>query len=210
MKNRIRSFVLKAVAITIVVQSIVGLAMAIEEPKYTVEEKNATYEIRKYSPILVAETLIDDSFEDSGNKAFRILADYIFGNNTARAKIDAKEMLSQKKNEKIAMTAPVNLQKAPKGYLCQFTMPEKYNLETLPQPNDSRVQIRQIPARQVAVLTYTGSWSESKFNEKRDELLNALKANGRNPTGEPVFARFNSPFQIWFLRRNEIWVELLP
>ena len=131
-----------------------GGSLAIEEPKYTIETKNPSYEIRRYEPVLVAETNIIADFDDAGNRAFRILADYIFGNNTAKEKIAMTAPVNQIKSEKIAMTAPVNMSKSDGGYLVQFTMPAKYNLENIPKPNDARVHIRQIPARKVAVYAY--------------------------------------------------------
>lgn len=182
--------------------------MAIEEPKFTIETKKDLYEIRNYEATLVAETTIDANFDQAGNQAFRILADYIFGNNTAQTKIEMTAPVSQVKSEKIEMTAPVNLSKSAKGYLVQFTMPAKYNLQTIPQPNDKRVQIRQIPQRKVAVYRYSGSWSEDRYKEKLAEFVSALQKDNIKITGEPIFARFNSPFQLWFLRRNEIWIEI--
>jgi len=106
------------------------------------------------------------------------------------------------------MTAPVTQTKGPSGFLVQFTMPKKYTLETLPTPDDSRVLLRQLPARKIAVYRYSGSWSESRYNEKLANFRDELKGNGVITTGEPVLARFNSPFQLWFLRRNEIWIEV--
>ena len=168
--------------------------MAIEEPKYSVVSKTKTYEIRQYEPVIVAETKIDSEFEKAGNEAFKILAGYIFGANKSKTKIE--------------MTAPVNQIKSASGFVVQFTMPKQYTLETLPQPNDSRVELRQVPARKVAVLSYSGSWSEKRYNRKLAKLKNALENDNLKIQGEPVFARFNSPFQLWFLRRNEIWLEL--
>jgi hypothetical protein len=111
-------------------------------------------------------------------------------------------------SEKIEMTAPVTQAKGPSGFLVQFTMPKVYSLETLPIPNDSRVQLRQIPARKIAVYGYSGSWSESRYNEKLASFREELKRDGRVVAGEPVLARFDSPFRLWFLRRNEIWIEV--
>ncbi|MBY0383536.1 heme-binding protein [bacterium] len=184
--------------------------MAIEEPKYTVESKKELYEIRSYGETLVAETVIDASFDEAGNKAFKILADYIFGNNTTQTKIEMTAPVSQAKSEKIEMTAPVNLSKGEKGFLVQFTMPAKYDMQTIPQPNDKRVQIRQIPKRKIAVYKYSGFWSEERYKEKLSELVAALAIDNIKTIGEPIFARFNSPFQLWFLRRNEIWLEVVP
>lgn len=188
-----------------------GVVMAIEEPEYKVESKSTHYEIRKYGPIVVAETKIESDFENAGNQAFRILAAYIFGANKSKTKIEMTAPVNQEAaSEKIEMTAPVTQTKGTTGFLVQFTMPKKYSLETLPTPDDSRVQLRQLPARNVAVYNYSGSWSESHYKEKLASFREDLKKDGLETIGEPVFARYNSPFQLWFLRRNEIWIEVKP
>jgi effector-binding domain-containing protein len=199
---------LKALLLVVISQ---GALMAVEEPPFKVESKNAKYEIRSYPPTLVAETRIEAGFDDAGNRGFRILADYIFGNNQARTQVSKEAFTTQQApSEKIAMTAPVTQVQSPLGFLVQFTMPVRFTLETLPKPNDGRVQLRQIPARRVAVIKYTGSWSEDHYQKNLQALLSGLKQDGVKVVGEPLFARFNSPFQLWFLRRNEIWVEVAP
>lgn len=188
-----------------------GTVMAIEEPEFTIEKKMENYEIRSYPSVLVAETVVEATFEDSGNKAFRILADFIFGNNVSQTKIAMTAPVSQQAaatSEKIAMTAPVGQQKTSGGFLVQFTMPAQFTLETLPKPVDPRVTIRLLPPRRVAVFSYSGFWSESRFLSKLEEFRQMLVSDGLKATGEPVFARYNSPFQLWFLRRNEIWLDL--
>ena len=179
--------------------------MAIEEPDYTIVSKTAKYEIRKYGPIVVAETRISSDFETAGNKAFRILAAYIFGDNHSKTKIAMTAPVNQ---EKIKMTAPVTQSKDASGFLVQFTMPKSYRLSSLPIPNDSRVELREVPAKMVVVFSYSGSWSESNYQSKLSELREALKHDDVHTVGEAILARFNSPFQLWFLRRNEIWIEV--
>jgi hypothetical protein len=185
-----------------------GVAVAIEEPKYTVEKKRDTYEIRSYDSMIVAETTVEAGFGEAGNKGFRILADYIFGNNTSRKKIEMTAPVSQLKSEKIGMTAPVSMSKSGARYVVQFTMPHQFNLTTLPRPNDDRVKIREAAKKRVAVFKYSGSWSETRYQEKLLEFKSALDKDKVMLVGEPIFARFNSPFQLWFLRRNEIWIEV--
>ncbi len=183
--------------------------MAIEEPKYIVESKTEYFEIRKYSPMIVAETEVSVDFDDAGNESFRILADYIFGNNQAKSKIEMTAPVTQQlTSEKIAMTAPVSQTKSAGGYLVQFTMPEKFSLESLPIPNNPKVKIRQLPSRKVAVYTYSGSWSQTRYLEKLADFKAKLDNSGIETFGEPVLARYNSPFRLWFLRRNEIWLEI--
>ncbi len=187
--------------------------MAIEEPSYVVKKKADQYEIRDYSGYCVAETLVQANFENSGNQAFRILADYIFGNNRSKVKIAMTAPVTQSqsaKAEKIAMTAPVSQSKSASGYLIQFVMPAGSTLQNLPEPNDPRIKLRQIPSRKVAVFSYSGSWSEDRYLEKLEEFQNILKHDGVKTQGEAEFARFNSPLMIWFLRRNEIWQNLAP
>ena len=187
-----------------------GVSMATQEPTFVLESKKENYEIRKYKSMLVAETKIVAQFDDAGSKAFKILADYIFGNNKSKLKLEMTAPVTQQsQSEKIEMTAPVSQIKTQEGFLVQFTMPEKYTLETIPVPNDLRVELRVIPERLIAVYSYSGSWSESRYEEKLSEFQKALKADGIQVIGEPVFARFNSPFQLWFLRRNEIWLEII-
>ncbi len=197
--------------------------MAIEEPDYTIVSKTSDYEVRSYGPVVVAETKVNDKFENAGNQAFRILAGYIFGGNQSKTKIAMTAPVSQsnlqptseagvpstlEKSEKISMTAPVNQIKIPSGFLIWFTMPKSYTLETLPTPNDSRVELRQIAGRTVAVFSYSGSWSEERYQEKLTEFRAALQKDDVQTVGEPTLARYNSPFQIWFLRRNEIWIDI--
>jgi hypothetical protein len=185
-------------------------AMAIEEPAYQIVTKNDRYEIREYKETLIAVTEVESAFDDAGNKAFRILANFIFGNNISKTEIAMTAPVTQQKSEKIAMTAPVTQEQKDGKFVVSFTMPSKYNLETLPQPQDKRVQIRLLPVRKIAVFSYSGSWSEKKYSEKLEDFKNLLNSDGVKTKGDPVFARFNSPWTLWFLRRNEIWIEIQP
>ena len=141
--------------------------MATEELSYQVLEKRNGYEIRQYGPVIVAETMINESFENAGNMAFGILAGYIFGNNQSKTKISMTAPVSQTSSEKIAMTAPVNQKGSTGSYIISFTMPASYKFETLPVPNDSRVLLRQIEGRKLAVLRYAGTWSEENFQKRK-------------------------------------------
>lgn len=184
------------------------LSMAIEEPSFEHEKKYEDFEIRKYGAVLVAQTEVNEEFGDAGNRAFRVLADYIFGKNLSRQKINMTAPVTQQ-SEKISMTAPVTQMRSTKsGYRVQFTMPSKYTRETLPAPVDPRVTILEIPAKRIAVYSYSGSWSEERYNEKLEDFRGLLAKASLKTIGEPIFARFNSPFQLWFLRRNEIWLEM--
>ena len=185
--------------------------MATAESRYATEATTAEYDIRWMDPVLVAETTIQADFDDAGQQGFRLLAEYIAGANHARpgAPVAARKGLLPF-SEKMAMGVPVSQIQTQRGFLIQFTLPAYYTMASLPMPTDHRVHLREIPARRVAVCTYTGSWSQASFQKHRSELLAALKRDGIVTVGEPMFARFNSPLQLWFLRRNEIWIEVAP
>lgn len=192
-----------------------GSLMAIEEPAYQVIQKNEIYEVRTYAPFIVAQTEVSGNFDAAGNKAFRILFNYISGENQQRENIQMTAPVIQKKSNangiKIDMTAPVIQQmdeNKTEVSIYSFVMPDSFTLATLPEPLDKRVTLKQIPPRTVAVLEYSGSWSEKRYKEKESILLKALADDGINIIGKPEFARYNSPFSLWFLRRNEILIQI--
>jgi L-fucose isomerase-like protein len=183
--------------------------MAIEEIKYNVVEKEGDFEIRKYDDHIVAETIVEGSFEEAGNTAFRILFKYIDGNNTARESIAMTAPVSQqKKSEKISMTAPVTMQDLSGAYLVSFLMPSKYTMETIPQPLDKNVKIKIEKGRTMAAYKYSGGWGKDRYEKMKQKMLSVISSRNIKTTGEPVFARYNSPFMPWFLRRNEILIEI--
>jgi hypothetical protein len=185
-------------------------AMATEEAPYTVIKTDDIFELREYAPQLLAEIIVDGDLEDAGNKAFRPLFRYISGDNKSRDKIAMTAPVSQeKKGEKISMTAPVSQQSVQGKWAVSFMMPASYTMETLPIPDDPNIQLRQVPARWVAAVRYSGVWSEEKYLFHKEKLEKWIKDNRYTVTGEPVWARYNPPFTLWFMRRNEILIPVI-
>jgi hypothetical protein len=184
-------------------------AMAIEEPSYEVVQRLDGAEVRQYAPYVVAQVLVGGAPEEAGNKAFPILASYIFGKNKGARKFDMTAPVTQAAAPvKLEMTAPVTQAPAPGGYVVQFVLPEGITLATAPEPIDPRVQLREVPGRRVAVIRYSGFWSQANYEEHLGKLQAALRAAQLPWTGEPTLSRYNPPFTPWFLRRNEIWLTL--
>jgi effector-binding domain-containing protein len=181
--------------------------MAIEEAAYQVVKTAGPFELRDYDPHIVAETSVAGELEEAGNTAFRRLFGYISGDNRSERKISMTAPVSQQSGEKIAMTAPVGQQKSGDQWLVSFMMPAEYTMETLPIPDNPEVTLRQVPARRVAVVRYSGFWTEKNYQKNKLKLAAWIEKEGFNVTGEAIWARYNSPFSLWFLRRNEI---LLP
>lgn len=182
-------------------------AMAIDEPSYTVVRSAEVFEVRRYEPYLIAETIVSTTAGEAGNQGFRILAGYIFGGNKGARKIEMTAPVAQSP-VKIAMTAPVAQSASAGGYAIQFAMPREWTLQSLPEPNDARVMLREVPARTVAVIRYSGTSSQDLYDENLKKLKDALEQDGIKWRGEPMWARYNPPWTPWFLRRNEIWLEV--
>lgn len=188
-----------------------GEAVAIEKAKYDVVEQSDDFELRRYAPQIVAETIVDGDFDDVGNEGFRRLAAYIKGENRKRQSISMTGPVSQsEESEKIAMTAPVNQQKAGQRWRITFMMPSEYSMETLPEPMDERIALKQVPGQLVASLRYSGTWSRKRYEEKRAQLMSILLERGLKPLSEPIYARYDPPFMPWFLRRNEVLISVEP
>ena len=181
--------------------------VGIEKPKYIVIEENGNCQIRQYEPYITAETLVDSDFDSAGNIAFNRLFKYISGNNRKKESIAMTAPVNQQ-SEKIAMTAPVNQQKSEGKYIVSFTMPSKYTLETLPEPLDSSIVLRQVPAQKIAAIRYSGTWNQKKYIKNKTEIEQFIREKELKVTGEDIFARYDPPFQLWFLRRNEVLIPV--
>jgi len=184
-------------------------AHAIEEPVYTVVRQYQAFEVRQYAPYLVAEVNVPGPASEAGNQGFKILAAYIFGKNKGDRKIEMTAPVTQTPEpRKIAMTAPVTQAASEMGFIIQFKMPMEFTLDTLPEPLDSSVKLRELPGGRFAVIRYSGSWSESNYADHLTQLRQAVKAEGIPIRGEPIYSRYNAPFVPWFMRRNEIWLHV--
>jgi SOUL heme-binding protein len=183
-------------------------AMAIEEPRFKVLEKDGSFELREYSAYIVAETRVEAGFEDAGSLAFQRLFRYISGNNVAQQKIAMTAPVTQSGSEKIKMTAPVSQVADGSAYLVAFSLPSTYTLATVPKPLDPTVRIRQVPAQLIACWRYSGRWTESNYRDHEVLLRERINSRELIARGDPVLARYNPPFTPWFMRRNEVLIPV--
>jgi hypothetical protein len=157
-----------------------------EEPSYEVlRTLEKAIEIREYDPQIRATSQIGQE-----NRSFGVLSEYIFGNND--------------RSEQIGMTAPVVTHRD----RMSFIMPKRYNLESLPKPLNDQIEIDQVQKCKVAVIRFSGFTSPKKMDEEAEKLLMALESNEIRTKGEPFLMRYNPPWTLPFLRRNEVAVEV--
>ncbi|MEO5626088.1 MAG: heme-binding protein [Dokdonella sp.] len=168
--------------------------MAVEEPAFKTVLKDGTFEVRDYPALVVAEVTVKGEQKDADSKGFRLLAAYIFGGNTRRQSIAMTAPVAQEPtSEKIAMTAPVTQIRNAGTWTVRFTMPSTYRLDTLPDPNDPKVQLRNLPPARLAVLRFSGLASKSDVHAKSDELIEATTSHQFNAMGPVSLAQYNPP-----------------
>lgn len=198
-----------AVAFSLLVCALPMTSHATEEPAYQVVQKLEDIEVREYPAYTVAETVVAATAAEAGSLAFPILAGYIFGKNKGERKLAMTAPVTQVAVPvKLEMTAPVTQSPAPGGFLVQFVLPKGVTQASAPEPLDARVTLRDIAPARVAVIRYSGFWSEANYRQHLEQLQAGLRTAGLSWQGEAVYSRYDPPFMPWFLRRNEIWLHL--
>jgi hypothetical protein len=182
--------------------------MAIERPQYSAVTSEPPYELRIYPPSIVAEVHVKGARSEAVGAGFRILADYIFGGNVAKASSSMTSPVTQVRGESIAMTAPVEQQSVAGGWDVRFIMPAGYTLSNLPKPTDSRVHMVEIPRHRVAAIKFSGFWSDANLESHAALLEGWLKTKKLTATSPPCYAYYDPPWTPWFMRTIEVLVDV--
>lgn len=179
-----------------------------ETPQYSVIKKQNEIEIRHYLAYIQAEVVIDEkNYKSAIEKGFGVLAGYIFGNNVSKQKIEMTSPVQASQSEKIAMTTPVTVT-GESGFTVAFIMPSAYTLETLPQPRDSRVHFKLIPARSLAAIRFSGFFRQDAIQKNKQRLSQWLQEQGIEAEGDFIVAGYNPPWVPGFLARNEVLIQV--
>jgi len=209
MRKKYMWWIIGIAGVTLLAAALWGpIVSNVEQPKYEVVESSGNIEIRDYAPMIVAEVDVTGGRRDAIGKGFRIIADYIFGNNTTAQKLPMTAAVTQQDSEKIAMTAPVTQQGDGNTWRVRFIMPSSYTMETLPKPNNPAVELKQIGAKRYAVIRFSGMAGEDSLKRYTEELNAFIGAKKLTPLSAPTYAFFNPPWTLPFLRRNEVMVEI--
>jgi len=184
--------------------------MATEEPDYKVTLQAGAFEIREYPELIVAEVSVSGDRSEAVSAGFRQLAGYIFGGNSRRQSIamTAPVIQAPAAGETIAMTAPVIQTASADAWIIRFVMPGSYTLDTLPAPNDLSVHLKKIPPLRFAVVQFSGLANEPDIEKNTAELNEFVATYRLVVVGPPSLARYNPPWTLWFLRRNEVMIPL--
>ena len=181
----------------------------VEKPKYQSTSLADSIELRSYDPMIVAAVQVNGKRKEAIGEGFRILADYIFGNNTLEQNISMTAPVQQQSGETIAMTAPVQQQKNSNFWTISFVMPKMYTLKTIPKPNNKEVILNEVPAQKFIAIRFSGTSSDDNIEQHERTLFNFIEQNKIKVMGESKYAFYNPPWTLPFMRRNEILVQIL-
>lgn len=184
------------------------LASDVETPDYELITRTGNIEVRSYAPMIVAEATVFGSREDAIKRGFRVIADYIFGNNLSDDKVAMTAPVMQQSSETIAMTAPVMQQGEGNSWKVRFIMPSAYTMATLPKPTNPQVVLVEVPERRYAAIRFSGFAGQASLRKHEAELQDFVSRNGLKTAKPVAYAFYNPPWTLPFLRRNEILIEL--
>ncbi|MCH1487994.1 MAG: heme-binding protein [Pseudomonadales bacterium] len=199
------------VLVFLLTSHLAGHTMALEKPGYKVLYQEGKLEYRLYQPYIVAETEVvgEESYKAASNEGFMRLFRYISGGNVDQASIAMTAPVQRHRvSEEIAMTTPVQRLPTAQGWKVAFMLPSQYALDDAPVPVDPRVVIRPMPERLMAVLRYSGRWTERNLVKYEQRLRERLQEHGIEVMGVTESAAYNPPFTPPFMRRNEIMVKV--
>ncbi|MDA7691134.1 heme-binding protein [Methylophilaceae bacterium] len=186
--------------------------MATDEPEFKIILKDGKFEIREYAPKIIAQVEVFGDFDDASSKGFKILADYIFGNNISKDGNSRIEMTApvemEPLSQKMNMAKPVLTEGNDNTWIVSFIMPNEFTLETLPEPNDKNIKISSLPKEKYAVIVFSGLVRESSYQKKENLLNQFIKIKKLKTSGEIKIARYNPPWTLPFFRRNELMIKV--
>jgi len=201
------------------VLAIVGLLVFVyviqnvEQPEYRLVTQDGDIEIRDYPALVVAEVVRKGDRQRGLSAGFGPLASYIFAKKRSGEGIAMTAPVQQQAlgpDARIAMTAPVTQSALDDGsWVVQFIMPAAYAIEDLPAPAGDDVRLREIQARRMAAVRFSGRTDDRLIATQEERLRAWMARRDLAPSGAPVYAYYNDPFTPGFLRRNEVMFPLL-
>ncbi|MBY0580315.1 MAG: heme-binding protein [Rickettsiales bacterium] len=206
-----KKYILKASIVLIIILGcvLVGPIMSnVEKPKYQVVSSQANIEIRKYNPMIIALVEVQGERKEAIRGGFKMLADYIFGNNKSKEDIPMTPPVKQQNSHEISMTAPVMQQKFQENWQISFIMPSEYNIETLPLPNNENISLKELPGKKYIVINFSGVISDQNIALHEEKLKKYILENEMHILSPPIYAFYNPPWTLSFMRRNEIMIEI--
>jgi DNA gyrase inhibitor GyrI len=177
------------------------------EPDYRALTSDGDYQIRDYPAIVVAEVVVEGPRKQALAEGFRLLADYIYAKSRDGEELEMTVPVIQDSGDPMASDPPLFDDELEGAWRTRFVMPEGRTMADLPEP-PAGVELVEIPARKVAVVSFAGMAGDKSLADHEDRLRGWLARRGEASEAEAEYAFYNSPMIPGPLRRNEVWLPL--
>lgn len=178
-----------------------------EEPRHDAVDRIGDIEIRRYAPALLAQVSVQGDHEQAMERAFETLATYLYGGNADAEKMHMTTPVFQR--DSADARVPVLQSGRGDGWTVAFFLGNDQDPADVPAPNNPAIQLVQAPASTVAVLRYAGNNDLQARERARTTLLAALQDSARwTVADDVVWAQYDQPFAVPFLKRNEAQVAV--
>ena len=184
-----------------------------ETPDYrVVETLGPGMEIRDYPAMTMAAVTVDGSKERASGRAFRVLANYIFGGNSGNAKIAMTTPVVSKPATMIQYAGePVMDEAVPERsetWTQAFILPSEYEMSELPAPEDGAIRIFRTAPYRVATVRFEGAGSPAQYARARETLSAELAERGIEHAPVPEYAGYDAPWVDPRKKRHEVHFRL--
>lgn len=169
-----------------------------ELPPYEVVEADGEVELRSYEPHILAQVQVSGRQGQAVSRGFQVLANYIFGGNTA--------------GEKIAMTVPVGqAASASDGRLwtVSFMMPGAFEMDTLPQAKSESIRFVETGREDLLVVKFSGFRNPAALSKRTDQVVAEAARQGYEVAGPPRYFFYDGPMTPPWARRNEVALPVI-
>lgn len=181
----------------------------LEEPPYDLVRQEDGYVVRTYGQLLGAQVSVAGPWADAMDQGFDRLTAYLDGDNTTQESIAVSRPIGmESEGEDIAGAVPVLQQERGGVWLISFMLPPQWTDVTVPRPNDPTIRIVRLPARTVAVISFSGRMTRDDAMRHEQRLRELLARDKAVIVGPATVAQYHMPWSPPFLRRNEIMIPI--
>jgi hypothetical protein len=173
------------------------------EPAYRMEDTVGQVEIRRYAPALLARVSTDGDHDSAVEAAHEKLADYIYGDNESREKMEMTSPTFQADGESKMFCVPPRKDENSGGWTVAFFLSNNLDPGEAPLPDDPAIGILESPEMLVATLRYSGNNTEQRRSLAKSELTKTLSGSKWEIDDQVYWASYDQPFAIPCFKRNE-------
>ena len=180
-----------------------------EQPAHEVLIDDEPFQLRRYAPMLVASVTVTGERSDATDEAFGQLASYIFASDREGEEIEMTTPVTQAVRGSDPMVTLAGAGTDAGRYTVRFTMPARWTRETLPAPANPNIVIEELPAREMAVVTFSGAATDEAVREQGEKLRGFMERQSLLPDGTLEYAYYDPPFTLPPARRNEVMMGVI-